>query len=310
MNARNAILIGLLAGLAGGLMTLAGMRAGLAALPLMFAAPLAVYVASLGWGTVAGFLAAAVAILINAFDGALPAAAVTGVLLFLPAAWAGHLANLAQPDASGRGLEWYPLSRILAWLMAAVAAGFILTGWIAGIDAAVIADDLARALREIVAAQGDAPPQFDIDQAARLYSIVVIAVMPALWLTLHVLVFQIAAAVTRRSGRLARPAQDIAAEASLPPAALIVPVAGLAGMFLTDGAVREIAAVLAGVGIAGFALVGLAEIHFASRGRPGRMLLLIGCYLLIPLFSLALVVFAAIGARRSLRRAAAGGPNS
>ena len=58
MNSNIALLIGLLAGLAAGLMVLAGFAGGSVSLVLIFASPAAVYIASLGWGTIAGIVAA------------------------------------------------------------------------------------------------------------------------------------------------------------------------------------------------------------------------------------------------------------
>jgi hypothetical protein len=70
--------------------------------------------------------------------------------------------------------------------------------------------------------------------------------------------------------------------------------------------VYEIAAVFAGSGIAGFALVGLADLHFRSRGRAGRGLLLFGAYFLLFVFSVPLLLFAVAGMFRSWRSGASG----
>ena len=61
MNRQSGIVIGLIAGVAAGLMAAAALRAGSAALIMLLAAPVAVYLASLGWGTLSGFIAATIA---------------------------------------------------------------------------------------------------------------------------------------------------------------------------------------------------------------------------------------------------------
>jgi hypothetical protein len=119
---------------------------------------------------------------------------------------------------------------------------------------------------------------------------------------LHVLVMHLSAMIVRQSGRLARPAEDIAATANLPVEALALPVAGITGMVLFAGPAYEIAAVAAGIGTAGFGLIGLAELHYVSRGRPGRGVMLFVSYLVLVLFSFPLLVFAGIGARRAIKR--------
>lgn len=72
--ANNAILIGLLAGLAAGLMVAAGLTAASAgaagaAVLLILVSPAPVYIASLGWGTSAGIAAAAGGTVVATFAG-------------------------------------------------------------------------------------------------------------------------------------------------------------------------------------------------------------------------------------------------
>ncbi|HPQ96889.1 MAG TPA: hypothetical protein PLN94_15000, partial [Thiolinea sp.] len=140
----------------------------------------------------------------------------SGTLLFLPAAWAGHLANLAQrvPANCGNGggetVIWFPLSGILVRLMLALAAGFILTGWAIGFSGERVATLFAQIMGEAAKTNSDlaAPAPADLERSGQLYAALVPVVIPAIWLMMHVLVMHFAAVVVNRSGRLARPADD------------------------------------------------------------------------------------------------------
>ena len=300
-------IIALLAGVAGGLMALAGFNAGNMAVFLLFTAPTAVYIAALGWGPMAGLVAALVATGVSYYDSSIAGPAASGALLFLPAAWAGHLANLARRDAispnGGETTVWFPLSGILLRLMLALTAGFIVTGWAMGYSGARV----AAAFSEIMGEAFEANPELGVptsellERRAATYATLIPLVIPAIWLMMQVLVMHVSAVIVRQSGRLARPAEDIAATVNLPLEALTLPLAGIAGMTVLSGPAFDIAAVATGIGIAGFGLVGLAELHFVSRGRPGRGVMLFISYLVLILFYFPMLVFAIIGARRAIR---------
>ncbi|MEC9344209.1 MAG: hypothetical protein VYD64_10240 [Pseudomonadota bacterium] len=304
-------IMGLLAGIAGGLMAYAGLYAGVGTIFLLLAAPFTVYVASLGWGTAAGLTAAVVATAITGFDGTMAAPVVGGALLFFPAAWAGHLANLARRDtiagagaANGREVTvWFPLSGVLLRLMLSLIAGVVITGWVVGYSGDELAEGFLKMMSEYYARQAefDSPGTEALQRSARLYAGMIPLFIPAVLLFVHVTIIYLAAMVVRLSGRLSRPADDIAATASLPVEALALPAAGLVCMMLFSGSAYAVAAVVAGIGVAGFALVGLAELHHISRGRPGRGFLLFISYFMLVLFTFPLLIFAGMGVRRTIR---------
>ena len=303
MRLLNPYSVGLLAGIAAGLMVLAGLRAGSASLVLLFAAPAAVYVASLGWGTVAGIIAALIASAIASYDGGFQGAIFAATLLFAPAAWAGHLTNLGQPDASGQGMIWYPLPDILIRLMLAIFAGFVITATAFGYNSEAIAKGLVDVFGEFFdqSPELQKPAPERMAEIAGLYASLLPLVLPALWLLLHVLVFYLSAVVTRLSGQMARANWDVPAEAGLPRFALTLPAAGMAAMLTGASPVYEIGAVAMGIAIAGFGLVGLAELHLSARNRPGRGFIIFVVWLLIFLFSLPIIIFAVTGAFRVWR---------
>lgn len=311
MNNNVSILIGILAGLAAGLMVLAGLAGNNVSLLLLFASPVAVYLAALGWGTLAGIFAAICGSAIAIYAGGPQSAVFAGALLFGPAAWAGHLANLGQPAADGKSMMWYPLPDILARLSLAIGLGFVVTGVAYGYNTQTIAKGLEEVFGEFIRANPNLqePEADNLAATARAYAAMLPVIMPLMWLMLHVLVFYMAAVVARQSGKMARPGWDVPAESNLPYTVIGLPLAGLVGMSIAPSPIYEIAAVMAGVGIAAFGLVGLADLHLRSRGRPGRGMLLFASWMLIFMFGLPLLIFAVFGAMRSWRaRPAAGGP--
>jgi hypothetical protein len=118
------------------------------------------------------------------------------------------------------------------------------------------------------------------------------------------------AVITARSGRLRRPRPDVAAEADLPfTAVLVLAIAMLAAT--TGDPIGPAANVIAGAFTMAFAIVGFAVVHFITRGRPGRPLILGAAYAAAVIASLAIYVAAALGIlerflRLRTRRPAAG----
>jgi hypothetical protein len=302
MNNQAMIAIALAAGIVGGLIAIAGLQPTAFSLPLLILAPAPVYVAALGWGTRAGVIAAVTATLLGLVWQAPIALAFGGTLLFAPAAYAGHLANLAQPNTAGKGMIWYPLSGILLRMMLMLLGGFIVTGLAVGYDQAKIAEAFAAMFRDIMADGGATiPSDEDLRRYSETYTSMLPAIFSGMWLLGHVLIMHLSAVLTARMGRLARPAEDIAANIILPKEALAIPLFGIIGMMLLGSPGIEVAALATGLGIAGFAMVGLGVLHTMTRGKPGRGAILMLSYLLLLVFGFPVFVLAVMGAIRALR---------
>ncbi|GEM_PF-3458205 len=302
-----ALFTGVLAGVAAGLMIFGALNAGLLAIFLLFAAPAAIYIATMGWGSAAGIVAALVGIVIAGVFGGYPLAGISGALLFAPAAYVGLLVNLgtrstntAANDNEG-GVVWFPLSIILFRLMMVLAAGFILIGLFAGLTNEFLTARFAELLKAFYNTNPNLPALDDATYTAHAatYAKIFPIALPCLWLMMHVATAFIAANITRRSGLLARDPEDVAATVRLPVEAAGILAAGLLGELILPGTLQLAAAVLLGIGIGGFGLIGLAHLHFTSRGNPIRPFLLWASYASIVLFSVPLLIFTAIGLFRS-----------
>src|SRR3979409_2303269 len=186
------ILIGLAAGVAAALLFASVSSGALAAIFLFYLAPLPMLIAALGWGHVAGLIAAALAtalvsLLSGVFFMAVP-------VIAFGAWWLGYLTLLARPGVNGGGnaLDWYPVGRLVLWaagigtlVVAAAVPNF-------GTDQESLQAGLSKTSERILGTT--APP------AAAVFS--TITNLLNLWL---------AARIVKISGGLTRPWPDLAA---------------------------------------------------------------------------------------------------
>lgn len=313
----SAILIGLAAGIASALLFAGLVLQSPMAVVLSLAAPVPIFIASLGWGSRMGFLAAATASLaIAAFTGSFGSGLILLASMALPSAIVGHLAGLARPsDAASRAgtfpppiagplgpqLDWYPLERILFAVAALASLGCIFIGWLVGYDPAELGPEIAAALTLQMGAAVDPATQQQVQALTAVMIRIVPFVQPALLVVVLVADLHLSAAVTRLSGRLPRPKDDIPAETGLPKIALPIFAVAVAGSFV-PGVVGLLAAVVAGTFGAAFTLVGLASLHRRTRGTGHRGLLLFSVYAAIVFLSFPLVAATALGLFETIRK--------
>ena len=291
-------------------------------------APLPVLIATLGWHHRCGLIASAVGgLAVLTWFGSARALGFT-IALALPAWWLGFLALLGRPDRRGT-LEWYPLGRLLLWLAAAaaVAASTLLVVGASG-DHTAYAGYMRRLLEAFARLHERVPA--DVPLPGSLYALggiptelfirwgvtavpLLVAAMYTFLLTVNL---WLAAKAVAMSQRLPRPWPFVPA-ATMPRWAVLLPV-GAVAMAAAPGWISVAALALAGALAVAFALQGLALIHEASRGRPARMALLVGVYVLLvllphsimPLLAIAGAVDSAIGLRRFMHPGAAPPPRT
>jgi hypothetical protein len=186
--------------------------------------------------------------------------------------------------------------------MLALLGGFLLFGAISGYSNELVVPTFVQLMQEIAAANPDFPVsgEAEIVERATTYANLIPLIVPGLWLMLHVGVAFLAARITRRSGLMARADEDIAATVRLPVEAIILQVAALVGLFILPGVYEMAAKAAFGIAVSGFGLIGLAQLHYKTRGMQGRGLILAAAYGAILLFTVPLVFFAASGVMRSL----------
>lgn len=313
----SAILIAAAAGLASALLFAGLVLQSTSAIGLALAAPIPIAIASLGWGSLAGFVSAAFACAtIYVVTQSLPSTVMLLVTMAGPMAVAGHLAGLARPSQTGPeiapqgdrkrpmlgdggqpprrepALDWYPLARLLVAITAMAIAACLFLGWLLGFDPEQYVAAIVAALRQ----GGGAATASDVE-LQNLASVIiglVPFVQPAILTITLVLALYVGAAITRLSGRLPRPKDDVPTQTALPRTTLAVFLAALAGAF-AGGTIGLIAAVVVGGLTAAFTLVGLAVLHRRSRGKTGRGLILFSAYAAIVFLSFPIALFAMMG---------------
>ncbi|MGY2047609.1 DUF2232 domain-containing protein [Methylobacterium sp. JK268] len=310
--------IGVVAGLASALLIGAIVAATPLALLLYLLAPLPVLIVSLGWRHRTGLVAAAT----GTAALMLAASPLRGLAFLvstaLPAWWLGYLALLGRPAAGIPGaMEWYPLGRLLAWIAVTAALALILVVILTSGDHAAYEDRIRRIARgvlqiEMQAGEPGGLPEGEVAHLADRLARLAPAVMGTTFTLLLAVYLWAAGRIVHLSGRLPRPWPDIPSTAM--PRGAPIGLAVAIALALAPGYVGTFGVGLVGALAATFALQGLAALHDRSRGKPGRVPLLIGLYLLLFLTQgIALTALALFGLADSLlglrRRAAAATPS-
>ncbi len=286
------------------------------ALPLMIAG-LAFSPASALIGAIAGSLALFLGLIAFADVDTLPALVFSGFFAAtagLPAWQLTRLAWLGRPPQAGEtpasdGLVWYPIGRLVGWMvgMSSVVAiaGLLIAVARYGSFEAFLAESVRRIMPviEAVFAPNSATPgeAFTLpgnvapEDLARTFIMATPAVMAAWTVASMALNLWLAGRIALVSKSLRRPWLDLPENFDLPRAIAPILAASLA-LCVLDGLPRAIgASVAASIG-AVLAMKGLASVHASTRPLTTRTFLLSALYMvLLVLFPLPLPVFAAMG---------------
>lgn len=313
--------IGIGAGLVSALLFGVLLKGTLLSIVLYLLAPLPILIVGLGWSHKAALVAAITGAVALAF---LQPFLGLGFLAYLalPAWWLAYLALLGRPNADGT-MEWYPTGRLLAWTACTAGIAFVAIAVIASPSFDTFQTQLRGMTRTLVTMQGKAratppaaapvektpaekspatPAEPDANAAPSAESgtdqqnavadaLATIAPGLATQGLAVLLTFYLwaAARIVRISGRLPRPWPDI------PSTAMPRSVLGILGaavvLALVPGYPGVLGIALIGALTAAFAMQGLAAFHDRSRGRPGRMALLFGLYLIL-FFTQGIALFA------------------
>jgi hypothetical protein len=263
---------------------------------LYSAAPLPIFIASLGWNHRSGLFATAAGALAVAAALAPTGGVAFALIIGLPAWWIAYLALLARTDAGG-AVEWYPLGNLMVWIAATAALATVGSALVMTTDYETYRSAIARMIENLLneMVRGrliSLPTGVTVDELAQSLAPAVPLGIGASFVTTITANLWLAARAVKVSGRLPRPWPFIPATA-LPRKALLL---FLLAAFLASlgGFVGLAATAFAGALLAAFMFSGLALLHDISRGRPWRAPMLISVYVALVVMQAVLTPLLAI----------------
>lgn len=288
-------LIGLGAGLVSAVVFVSASTGPMHMRAVLFAlTPLAIALAGLGWGWRTGLIAGITGAAVLAIVSGNPLlTAVFALTQAMPMVVLVYLAGLSRPAEEGdvqtstntspaAALEWYPIGRLVIWavgLSALIAVGLIVA--FGATDPAFISD-LEAKLAETIKSNmegisGDTPLS---DENIAALTKLAIAMMPAggaIALAASLLFsLWISARITHASEQFERPWPDLSA-ITYPTGTAFCLALAMAATFLPQPFEMLAAAVL-GALLFAYLLLGLAVVHYTTRGNPWRSFALWALY--------------------------------
>ena len=305
---RADLLIGLAAGLASALIFASAGAGPMAMRAVLFAlTPLPLYLAGLG----RGWMAAGIGGIAGSLLVGSVATHATGAIAYAaaeaaPAVALTYFATLyrivpATPTTPA-AIEWYPVGRLVL-----IAAG--LSALLALLTLAIVTDSrgelvamLKRVAADVLEQQTGKRPD---DKTASDIATILFQLLPftsaVSWMATLLLNLWVTGRIAASTGRMQRPWPDIPSTAYPPGTPLLM--AGATALSMVGGEVGRIGAAFAGSMFFAYVLVGLAIIHYVTRGQPWRPFVLWALYLaLVVLNTAASVLIAILGLAESFSR--------
>ncbi len=293
------ILVGLVAGIAAALLFVAPFGGTPLALPLFALTGLPIGIAGFGWGNLAA-LAALSAGIVTAFAlTSLNGATVFALLFALPVAWATIVATQPTTTPDGRGwrplgrvLAHTAVALGLGVVVIGLVVGFDPAQLTTEITNALVEWAAAGNV------EGVTPPTAaDIAPLVSINVLLMPATVTVMGLIMVVVDLYLAAKSVGVSERFKRPAESLWTIAL--PAAIPAGFIGAAAVAFAPGTVGNAGLALAGALGTAVALQGLAVLHAVTRGVSWRAPALTVVYVLAVLSGLPIVLFVLIGLAES-----------
>jgi hypothetical protein len=304
-----SIAIGALAGLTSALLVLAATMHMSASIVFLILAGMPVFIAGLGFGTVAAVSALLASFIVLAVVISPIFALSILAMPQLPAVWLSHLANLARPAKEIGGpdnvMAWYPLSDMLmrlCSLVSIVVAGTLLASGYSRDTASAIITAAGKAL-----AEQDPTLASDTGMMAQVAAIYyyLLPVNQALMSVITIFAaYYFSAIIVRSTTQALRPREDMPSALRMNRDSIYILFVGLAllgaGVGSANNALTIVGASVSGAFGGGFLLAGLAAFHLKSRGKTWRFPALVLAYLTISLSGILFVVAGLFDTRRAI----------
>lgn len=276
---------------------------------LFYLAPLPICLAGLGWGWIAGAIAALAGTVVVGGVLGLTTGAVYAGAVAIPIAGLCYLALLSRPAPTPQGqpsgvLEWYPIGRLVGWaavIAGALAAIMVLT---LGYDTDSYRDSIKDLLQHSALKELDRDGTLINESTIGGLSSVLARTLPAafaiVWMSIALFNLWLAGVIVEASGRALRPWPKLDA-IELPNAFFLAFTASLLVSFV-PGIAGLLATGLAGALLFAYVLQGLAVLHAFSRGMPFRGPLLAALYIGILFLGWVAVTVAILGLSEPMLR--------
>ena len=291
----NWIIIGILAGIASGVLYASASAGNFAGMMLASLASFPLFVAGLGWGVVTVLLGLAVLgagyVFILGPGNGLGATLAIGAAPLM-ATWLAlqnRPADATTPsegEVADAGVEWYPEGRLVVWMALLAGAGVslfvVLNSFGEGGFAQTISGQL-EPLFKAFAEQPNAPPAEQMEAFRTMLVAALPGGMSVVSVLSMVLSLALAIAVVKRSGVSLRPWAPFS-ELRFPRWAVWVLSLAAFATFL-PGLAGTLGWVFAAAMFAAFVVLGIAVMHGLTAGNPMQPLLLAALYFLIIFFN-------------------------
>jgi hypothetical protein len=292
----NWLVIGILAGIASGVLYFSAAAGNVVGMMLASFASFPLFVAGLGWGLPTVLLGVGVLLVgyaftlgINAGFGASLAIGAAPILV----TWLAlqNRPAAASPSAEGEvadsGVEWYPEGRLVVWMALLAAAGISLFVLLNSSGPGGFQANMNTQLEPLFKALGEQPNAPPAEQLAQLKQVIVAALpgaMSAVTVLSMVVSLALAIAVVKRSGIGLRPWASFG-ELRFPRWSVWVLSAATLVTFL-PGLTGTLGWVVASALFSTFVILGAAVVHGLTARSPMQPLLLGLLYFLLIFFNL------------------------
>jgi hypothetical protein len=246
------------------------------AMLLAYLAQLPLFVAALGFGTVAGLTASGAGTVMVALLGGMLAGVLYLLVNGVPVLVMSRQALLSRSDADG-GTEWYPPGLLIARLTMIGAGAFALVGlWLASSQPGLeesLRSFLLGGMERLAGASGD-------DDRRRLVDMIVPwfpAAVVGSWIVMVTINGALAQGLLARFHRNLRPSPEMA-ELALPSTLLMALAVAALAWIVADGALGFIGRNLAMILLVPFFYLGLAVVHAFARFSRFRGWMLVTAY--------------------------------
>jgi hypothetical protein len=266
---------------------------------LFFITPLPIALAGLGWGWLAAAVAGAVGMLLLAIGAGIHVALLFALSQVVPMVVLTHLALLSRSGpAGGETIEWYPPGRLVIWaaVLAAVlafASLMLIGGDLENVRTA-LGDFIEKTVRNSLPELTNAPlTEVEIKELAEAALWLLPAASAISWMGGLLFNLWLAGRVTLASGQLMRPWPDLAA-IEYPRGTSLAFAGSLLALLMTSGHVALAASGIFGALFLAYMLLGLAIIHYTTRGAAWRPFALWALYAALLFLNMWIGVLAAI----------------